>query len=348
VEMIGSARHSIRVVVSEMSGVGESRRRASTLADQLGFDQVLQGKAALVATEAASNLVKHAGGGEVVLSGIDLGWARPSLEILALDKGSGMSDVARCLADGYSSAGTAGTGLGAISRGADAFDIYSAAGDGTAVWARLQSGQPPAALSVPALEVGVTSIPAPGEEVCGDHWATVTRDGFAFVLVVDGLGHGPPAAAASDEAVRVFREHRSHEPADIIESSHRALRATRGAALAIARIDVKNGGIRYAGIGNIAGVVLSSQTDQSSSLVSLNGTVGYTIRKIQSFDYRWSHDSLLLMHSDGLATHWNLKRYAGLKSRRPGLIAGVLYRDNKRTRDDVTVLVARAETGGRP
>jgi hypothetical protein len=83
-------------------------------------------------------------------------------------------------------------------------------------------------------------------------------------------------------------------------------------------------------------------------LVSLNGTVGYTIRKIQSFDYRWSHDSLLLMHSDGLATHWNLKRYAGLKSRRPGLIAGVLYRDNKRTRDDVTVLVARAETGGRP
>ena len=76
-------------------------------------------------------------------------------------------------------------------------------------------------------------------------------------------------------------------------------------------------------------------------MVSHNGTVGYIMRKVQSIDYPWTDDSLLLMHSDGLATHWNLGRYPGLCQREPSLIAGVLYRDHKRGRDDVTVVVAR-------
>jgi hypothetical protein len=50
---------------------------------------------------------------------------------------------------------------------------------------------------------------------------------------------------------------------------------------------------------------------------------------------------LLVMHSDGLATHWNLDQYPGLVGRRPSLIAGVLYRDFARGRDDVTVVVAK-------
>ena len=83
-------------------------------------------------------------------------------------------------------------------------------------------------------------------------------------------------------------------------------------------------------------------------MVSQNGTVGYTIRKIQTYHYPWANDSLLLMHSDGLATHWNLDRYPGLRQRHPSLIAAVLFRDYKRPRDDVTVLAARLWTSGKP
>ena len=166
--------------------------------------------------------------------------------------------------------------------------------------------------------------------------------------MVDGLGHGAPAALAAAEAVRIFQGHRSHEPAEIVESTHRAIRGTRGAALAIARLDLAKGTVRYAGVGNICGIVLDRKNAETTSMVSHNGTVGYVIRKIQSYDYAWNEDSLLLMHSDGLATHWNVDRYPGICQRHPSLLAGLLYRDHKRGRDDVTVLVARPEIGGRP
>jgi hypothetical protein len=148
--------------------------------------------------------------------------------------------------------------------------------------------------------------------------------------------------------VRIFQGHRSREPAEIVESTHRAIRGTRGAALAIARLDLAHGEVRYAGIGNIRSAVLDRKTGEITNMVSHNGTVGYVIRKIQSYDYVWTFDSNLLMHSDGLGTHWNLDRYPGIWQRHPSMVAGLLYREHKRGRDDVTVLVARPEKRGRP
>ena len=158
--------------------------------------------------------------------------------------------------------------------------------------------------------------------------------------MVDGLGHGPGAALAAEEAVRAFHNHRSSEPADIIETIHRAIRATRGAALAIARIDLARGCVRYAGVGNISGLILDTTTGETQSMVSHNGTVGHTIRKIQSFDYSCTQNPIVIMHSDGMATHWSLQKYPGIIRRSPSLIAAALFRDHKRSRDDVTVLVA--------
>ena len=192
-------------------------------------------------------------------------------------------------------------------------------------------------------DVGVVWVAAPGEEVCGDGWATADRENFSFSLVVDGLGHGPAAAEAAAEAVRVFHGHASLDPGSILESLHTALRSTRGAAVAIARLDHANHEVSYAGVGNISGVVLDRKTGECSRMVSQNGTVGYTIRKIQVFRYPWTDESLLVMHSDGLGTHWDLDRYPGLPLRHPSLIASVLYRDHKRGRDDVTVLAVGPE-----
>ncbi len=346
--MTNSRGQTVVVIVDDTSKVGDARRRAVSVAEKLGFDETKQGQAALVATEAAGNLFKHAGGGELIIQGREHSEAGEGLEILAVDSGRGMSDIGRCLADGYSTAGSPGNGMGAIGRLADATEIYSSADVGTVLWARLDRTPRPRAAFDRGLELGVVRVAAPHEEVCGDAWATIEADGHSMVLLVDGLGHGPSAAAAADEAVRVFRGQQAREPGQVIELLHAALRSTRGAAVAIARLNRVAGEVAYAGVGNISGVILNTQSGATTSMVSQNGTVGYAIRKIQVYRYPWTEESLLLMHSDGLATHWNLDRYPGLAQRHPSLVAGVLYRDHKRGRDDVTILAARYATGGRP
>jgi anti-sigma regulatory factor (Ser/Thr protein kinase) len=343
--MIRSVGPAAVVVIDESTKVGEARRWSVELAARLGFDETEQGRVALVATEAASNLFKHSGGGQLILEGFSHEHSGSHLEVLALDSGRGMSDLSKCMADGYSSAGSPGTGLGAISRLADCLEIYSTPEIGTILWARLDPKPERRATDLRQLELGVVRVSAPGEQECGDDWATIERDGLSLILMVDGLGHGPAAALAAEEAVRAFHGQRSSQPAEILEAIHRAIRSTRGAALAIARIDLARGQLRYAGVGNISSLILDTKTGETANMVSLNGTVGHTIRKIQSFDYSWTQDSVLIMHSDGMATHWSLDRYPGIIGRHPGLIAGALYRDHKRGRDDVSVLVARRARG---
>jgi hypothetical protein len=115
--------------------------------------------------------------------------------------------------------------------------------------------------------------------------------------------------------------------------------------LAVTEVDFERLAVRFAGVGNISGTIVSPA--KSSSMVSYNGTVGHEVRKIQEFVYEWPKGGLLVMHSDGMGTQWRLDRYAGLADKHPSLIAGVLYRDFNRGRDDVTVLVAReGEMGG--
>jgi anti-sigma regulatory factor (Ser/Thr protein kinase) len=304
----------------------------------LGFADKDIGNLALVVTEAATNLVKHAVGGQLLWRALERDHG-VGLEILALDRGPGITNVGECLRNGYSTAGSPGTGLGAIARLATEFDIYSLPGKGTALLARLWSGRLSVPGPVPALELGVVCLAKPGEQVCGDGWTQVVQADRQVLLVADGLGHGPDAATAAQAAVQVLREHPALAPAALIEAAHAVLRSTRGAALAVAELNPGQQAVRFAGVGNIAGVVFNAGS--SRHLVSHNGTVGHTLRKVQEFSVPWPPGALLILHSDGLATHWNLTAYPGLLGRDPSLIAGVLYRDYTRGHDDVTVLILK-------
>ena len=107
----------------------------------------------------------------------------------------------------------------------------------------------------------------------------------------------------------------------------------------MADIDFETGVLKFAGVGNIAAAILENGT--SRSLVSHNGTVGAEMRKVQEFTYPWQPESILVMNSDGLTTQWHIGPLSGSANRSALMIAAVLYRDFKRTRDDSTVLVAR-------
>jgi hypothetical protein len=125
----------------------------------------------------------------------------------------------------------------------------------------------------------------------------------------------------------------------MIDTCHGALARTRGGAVAIAKVFASAERGTFAGVGNIVCRVEASSANRH--LVSHNGTVGHTMRKVQEFAFPWPRGALLVMHSDGLVTHWNFDNYPGLTARHPALIAAVLYRDYDRGRDDVSVVVLR-------
>lgn len=325
------------VTVTDASQVGEARRAAAALVQRTRLHETDAGRVALLVTELAGNLFKHTRGkgGELVVRLIDA----HGVEVLALDKGPGMASVTQALRDGFSTAGTPGTGLGAVGRVADLFDVHSLPGSGTALMARVLARDEGAAPPQTPLEIGVVALPKVGEPVSGDAWALEQERDRAVLLVTDGLGHGSGAAEASREAVRVFRERWAEPPAALIERIHEALRGTRGAAVAVAEINVGRGEVRFAGVGNIAAAILTG--NESRSMVSHNGTAGAEVRKVQEFSYAWQTGSLLVMHSDGINTRWSMESYPGLTTRHPALVAGVLYRDFCRGRDDATVAVVR-------
>ena len=330
----------IALPITESSQVGEARRYASALATELEFNETERGKVAIIVTELANNLIKHAKNGEIILRSLRNN-AEYGIEIIALDSGPGMGNVGQCLRDGFSTAGTTGTGLGAIKRQANLFDIYSVTGVGTVLVAQLWSGKD-TQINEPtaeAIEIGAINLPKLGQEISGDNWAVVNLANRSLILVADGLGSGLLAAEAAQEAVRIFRTKATLNPKIIMEMAHAALRSTRGAAVAIAEINRVEKFVRYVGIGNISAAIVTE--NKSQSMVSYTGTVGHQIRKIEEFVYPFSDRSLLIMHSDGLGSQWSLERYPGLAWRHPAAIAGTLYRDFKRSRDDVTVLVAR-------
>jgi anti-sigma regulatory factor (Ser/Thr protein kinase) len=330
------AGSQLRVTVSDESHIGECRRIAKRLADGYQFDEVSAGRISIIATELATNIVRHAGRGEILIQVLDDGMT-PELELLAIDQGPGMGDVDACMRDGYSTGGTAGHGLGAVSRLSTTFDLFSAAGQGTVVLSRTERKVDLPRRESP-LELGAISIAVAGEIECGDTWRVADEGSLVSILVADGLGHGPLAARASQGAAAVFTLRPFDDPSISMQNFHRALSGTRGAAAACARLHAAELRVDYAGVGNIAGTVVTQE--RSRGMVSHNGTLGLQLLRTQQFEYEWPLGSRVVMHSDGLSARWSLATYPGLHLRHSAVVAAVLYRDFARRRDDVTVVVA--------
>ncbi len=327
--------------IGDRSNVAEVRRAARTHAERLEWREGDRGDCEIVATELATNIVKHASEGAVAVTS----WAEGDAGVVlvtAIDRGPGMN-VERCLEDGYSTAGSAGIGLGAVRRLSSAgFDSTE---DGTVIVAELRhptgaarrAGILEVARASPPLEVGGLVMPMEREAVSGDAWACRRRDGSLAVLVSDGLGHGQAAHEASMRAIREFCEAAWRTPREGLETIHRVLRSTRGAACALALIEPERAIVRFCGVGNISASLVDA--DETRHLVSQNGILGAMVPRLTEFEYPWSGTASLVLHSDGINSRWHPRRWPGLWRRHPALIAAVLYRDCARGNDDVVAVV---------
>jgi anti-sigma regulatory factor (Ser/Thr protein kinase) len=341
------------VRAEDPSAVGAVRRRAVALGEEAGFDPVLIGQTAVAVSEAVSNLVKHATEGTVMVRHHPE--APATVELIAVDRGPGMADVARALRDGYSTSGTLGIGLGAISRIASGYDVHSLPGMGTVLAMYFTAGHTPAP---PLLASGLTR-PIGDEGVCGDGFAlcpeprTGPRESkdpgsrndpgspkiaVMTVLICDGLGHGHIAAQATHRAVELFlRAPYDLEPLAIVERLHGGLSGTRGGAIAVARIEPER--VLFAGLGNVSGWIAHAEGRQG--MVSVPGIAGHQGGRLRQYAYDLPPYATVVLHTDGLTDRWDPAALPGLFSRTPSVIAAGLMREAGSRRDDACVVAVR-------
>jgi anti-sigma regulatory factor (Ser/Thr protein kinase) len=328
----------VHLVVQDQSHISEARRLSASALNTFPVPEQVKSDILIIVSELVSNLIKHAKPtGTFFLQSIGNSSSFVIIAI-AIDTGRGIININESLRDGFSTAGTAGTGLGSVKRLSDSFDIHTLPGIGTAVVATKIITSP-----ILDYDLGVINLPKKGEYISGDSWAIKYFNNKIRIIVADGLGHGPLAADASKAIINSFLRSKEEYSIDtLLNNIHLEVKRTRGAAAAISEILPSDNILNYCGIGNINSV--SFFNHESKSLLSHNGIVGHDIRKIVRVTHPWNVNSTLIMHSDGLSSRWSLSSYPGLLTKPSPLIASVLYRDFSRGNDDSTIVVFKQKS----
>jgi anti-sigma regulatory factor (Ser/Thr protein kinase) len=323
------------VAIDDATAAGSARRAAIRLAGRLGFSEGRTGDVGIVTTEMSSNLFRHADRGVIGIQ-VAMCAGLPGVQVVSIDRGPGMRDFAAFSTDGRSSAGTLGVGLGAVVRLSDSLDVASQPGIGTVLVAGMWA-EPPTAND--AIDIGGLTRPIPTEDVCGDALAGRGSEGRHVFMVADGLGHGPLAAAAAQEAVRGFYETDETDPRRVFDRIHERLGHTRGAALVVASVDPDFRRLSVVGVGNISGFIV--REGRRRPVISYPGIVGHQVATVRRLDFDIDEDAIIVFHSDGLQDTWDLSRVPGLSRRTSPVIAASLLRDAGSRRDDASALVIR-------
>jgi anti-sigma regulatory factor (Ser/Thr protein kinase) len=326
------------IEIQHSSDISKARQAANSLGEDLGFDPTACEEISLAMTELATNLVKHAQGGKLTLTPLDES-GRIGLAIESVDSGPGIADVEQALTDRFSTVGTRGTGLGAINRLMDNLDITSELGRGTSIiarkWIRLQN----TSIHPCPLAFGVATRPRITGEENGDAFVIKQWAESALVGVIDGLGHGQMAHHAAQAARQYVDSHFDLQLDQIFQGVGRACRATRGVVMALARFDWGLSRLVFASVGNIEVRVFPSSVPFSFSI--RRGVIGLNAPNAVVTEHPWSLDNVLVLHSDGLRTHWDWKDFSGLANQPAPSLAKNFLRLLAKEEDDATVIVVR-------
>ena len=340
---VTAAQSSVRLEVADPGMVLVAQQHARRVAQLAGLDAAGADSVGLVTAELAGNAQRHGRAGELVVQPSADGAA---VDVVALDRGPGMADWAASFTDGYSTAaGSLGGGLGAVARVATSVGGHSERDRGTVVSARIgPAGH--------AGVVGAIGSPCRGERVNGDAWSWSVDDDGVFVVLADGLGHGPAAAAAGALAVVDPAALAATELPQVLRDVHARLRGTRGAAVTAVRLRRSSSGegseLLVAGVGNVAAAVVAPDGSVRRTLISA-GTAGLAVRTPTQTSTAVPEGGVVVLHTDGLLSSWTLQGRARVVAAPPAVLAAVLLRDFERGTDDTGVVVLRpGAVTGRP
>jgi anti-sigma regulatory factor (Ser/Thr protein kinase) len=345
------------VPVQDSTRVRDVRVAAEAACARAGLDAHATAVAALVATELGTNLVKHAGGGSILIHlaapSDTLAEDVPCVQIASLDHGPGIDNVPAAMRDGHTTASSSlGAGLGTCRRVADEFDLHSRPGRGTVAVARITPARTPGGphpretRSRSGTRAGGITTSLAHAEHSGDAFSGVRSGPRVTLMLVDGLGHGEKAADASTAAVDELRRCADLPPAEILRRLHAALRVTRGAAVGVAQLDEDTGRLSFAGVGNIGARLRTDGAWQP--LISHPGIVGaHFPATVPLRETAWTPESLLVLHSDGLPSRWVPPDDPLLGAHDPAVVAASVLRDAgsaaRPLRDDASVAVLAPE-----
>jgi phosphoserine phosphatase RsbX len=193
------------------------------------------------------------------------------------------------------------------------------------------------------LEWATAGRPLPGENVSGDQPIAIEiGESAALFGVMDGLGHGPDAAAAALRAIDTLRRAHTERVEVLVQLCHRVLSGTRGVAMTLARVDFAVGTLTWTGVGNVAANLVAKNvtgTHIRSSARLTAGIVGYRIPEIKPAQVvSIRAGDLLVIASDGISEdHLDHIDFAASAA----VIAKDIARKHAKETDDALVLAAR-------
>ena len=330
-----------KLLVAELIDCVAAQQSVRRMALTLGFTGTATEELALVVAELSSNLVKHAGRGVLTLRPLQSG-QQMGIEVQAHDDGPGIPDIENSLTDGCSTSGTLGYGLGTVNRLMDEMDISSLPGSGTEVVCRRWIRPPRETLMLPVWDVGVVTRSRRSTPENGDAFIIKEWPGELLVGLVEGLGHGEPAQQAARAAQQYVQTHHDQPLDKIFSGAGRACRATRGVVMALARFSSRTR-LRFASLGNVE--VRARSGGARIPFVVQRGILGTRETHVPVQDFPWNPEWLLVLHSDGLRTHWQWSDFPGIEQEPAQAIALRLMRHLNNETDDATVLAVK---GRRP
>ena len=187
--------------------------------------------------------------------------------------------------------------------------------------------------------IAAAGRPFPEETVSGDAWHVDWSVDTCRLAVIDGLGHGPEAAAAAEAARASLRANANLTPVDALRACHVALHGTRGAAMWVGTLDLTASQIEYAGVGNVEARLW--QAARQERLVGQRGIVGAVLPNVRAFRSTLGHDWTLVVHTDGIREKFDLSEIpACIRGDAQGL-ADLLLASWARDADDALAVAVR-------
>lgn len=322
------------------------RSAARDVASSIGFDETVCEEIAIVATELTTNILVHAGSGEVTVACVTDG-DREGIRIETRDAGPGIDDISAAFADGSTTAGSLGGGLGAVNRLMDQVTVADPGEPnyGTYIvatrWLRPVYER---TIDCP-LSIGAASRPLTPGEANGDTFIISRWDDSALVGVIDGLGHGPAAHEAAMAAKQYVESHFDNDLTSIFAGAERACVGTRGVVMTLARFDWSAGTVTVGAVGNIKAKVTG---DGGPSIVQRRGVIGANGPSPQVSTTDWDPTNIFVLFSDGVESHWQWSDFTGSLDASATVIARDLLSQYGKDHDDATVMVVTEREAGEP